>query len=258
MKIDDTRTAPLIAALAAIAAGTLVAVTVLGQSLGPVPIDNPALALLPGSGTGAPLIVNIPAEPAPPAAPSGPATTGQPVSAPAATDNFLPSTSRTGFRIDSIAREERTEPVPPQHGVAGKIQRRVAELTRSWDESSGPMGAAHGLHAGKKGWKDKNHKKKDKNHPSRKGKGSVKGLARAKGKAQAHTGPPPFAGSANDAGDETGSPAESQKAPTGDAQNEGTPPENTGKPEESPGNSEDAGKPEENPGKSEDAGKPGS
>lgn len=253
LKIDDTRTAPLIAALAAIAAGTLVAVTVLGQSLGPIPIDNPALALLPGGGSGAPLIVNIPAEPAVPAASTIPAATEQSVSAPAATDNLLPSTSRTGFRIDSIARRERTEPVPPQHGVVGEIQRRVSELTRSWDERSGPMGVAHGVHPGEKGWKNKHHGKKGKNHRPRKGKSSVKGLARAEGKGQPPGGPPPFA--AANTGESEAAPPESQDAP-GDTQNEGAPPENAGNPEgpgkpEDPGNSEDAGKPE-------DTGKPDS
>lgn len=125
----EARTAPVIAALAAVAAGTLIATTILGQSLGPIPIDNPAIALIPGSGADAPLILSIPSQPALPPEPAGVLTAQQPVSIPAAAaDELVPNRSRTGVLIVSAPPEPRAHPAPNQTLVE-EIRRRVSEIT---------------------------------------------------------------------------------------------------------------------------------
>ena len=126
----EARTAPVIAALAAVAAGTLIATTILGQSLGPIPIDNPAIALIPGSGADAPLILNIPSQPTLPPEPAGVLTAQQPVPVPAAAaDELVPNRSRTGVLIVSAPPEPRAHPATGQTLVK-EIQRRVSEVTR--------------------------------------------------------------------------------------------------------------------------------
>lgn len=138
---------PVVAAMAAVAASTLVAAAILGHSLGPLPIENPALALEPGSGNPGPLIVHLPSAPvsAPAAGLSGVLLADQvaPVP-PAAADELLPNQSQTGTPITSITGEERVEPVPPEEGLIGQVQQRLSEVVRALS-NRGPASVADEL-----------------------------------------------------------------------------------------------------------------
>lgn len=125
---------PVVAALGAIAAGTLVAATILGQSLGPIPVDQPAIAMQPGEGVGNPLVVEISSD----ALPADPQLSGvlaalapEPAPLGAADDLFPNKSAADRTPTTTIIEEERVEPVPPNEDLLSQVHRRVAEIVKA-------------------------------------------------------------------------------------------------------------------------------
>lgn len=126
---------PVVAALGALAAGTLVAATILGQSLGPIPVDQPAIAMQPGAGMGNPLVVEVPgAESTIDAGVTGilAANLGPLPAQFGSADDLFPSKSAADRSpVTSVVEEERVEPVPTNEDLLTQVQRRVAEIVRA-------------------------------------------------------------------------------------------------------------------------------